>query len=42
MKRKPVILKIILGSDEEEECPKCGMYEDECECEENEDEDEED
>lgn len=30
--RKPIILKIMLGA-EEEECPMCGMPEDECECE---------
>jgi hypothetical protein len=34
MKKRPVILKIIIGDYEEEECKKCKMPEDECECEE--------
>lgn len=40
--RKPIILQIMLGGYEEEECPKCGMPEDECECEDCGCEDEED
>lgn len=43
MKKRPIILKIMLGGyEEEEECPKCGMPEDECECEEESGDEEED
>lgn len=33
MKRGNIILNIIIGKEEEEECSCCGMPEEECECE---------
>lgn len=44
MKKRPIIIKIILGGQEEEEdyCEKCGMDESECECDSEEDDSEED
>ena len=42
MKKRPMIIKIILGGQEEEDyCEKCGMNESECECDSEEDDSEE-
>jgi len=38
--KRPLMIKIMMGGDEDE-CPKCGMPEEECECEGEENEDEE-
>jgi hypothetical protein len=38
--KRPLMIKIMMGGDEDE-CPKCGMPEEECECGEGEEDDDE-